>query len=151
MYSFKEMFSLRVYLYICNKCWSFFFLCFHGLDRSLFLDLVSVIECRELDSYEIFPKALICKDDKDMCVRKKDSLKELYSLTNMIYMVGKSWISASIWHWAIEIWSILQAIRISGTHTDRLLNSSWHCVLNDALQCTVENILTISWLPHVQM
>ena len=64
----------------------------------MFLDLVSVIECRELDSYEIFPKALICKDDKDMRVRKKDSLKELYSLTNMIYMVGKSWISASIWH-----------------------------------------------------
>ena len=47
----------------------------------------------------------------------------------MVYMVGKPRISASIWHQAIEIWSILQAVRISGTHPDRPLNSSWHCVV----------------------
>ena len=47
----------------------------------------------------------------------------------MIYMVGKPRISASFWHQVIEIWSILQSVRISGTHPDRLLNSSCHCVL----------------------
>ena len=44
-------------------------------------------------------------------------------------MVGKPRISASNWHQAIEIWCILQAVRISVTDPDRLLNSSWHCVL----------------------
>ena len=47
----------------------------------------------------------------------------------MVYMVGKPRISASIWHQAIKIWCILQAVRISVTDPDRLLNSSWHCVL----------------------
>ena len=46
------------------------------------------------------------------------------------YMVGKLWISASIWHRAINIWRILSAVRISRTHPDRFLNSSWHCVIN---------------------
>ena len=45
-------------------------------------------------------------------------------------MVGKPRISASFWHQAIEIWCILQAVRISVTDPDRLLNSSWHCVLD---------------------
>ena len=54
----------------------------------------------------------------------------LYLPPPMVYMVGKPRISASIWHQAIKIWSILQAIRISGTHPDRLLNSSWHCVVS---------------------
>ena len=44
-------------------------------------------------------------------------------------MVGKLWISGSIWHRAIEIWRILEAFRILITHPDRFLNSSWHCVL----------------------
>ena len=52
-----------------------------------------------------------------------------YIYPPMVYMVGKPRISASIWHQAIEIWSILQAVRISWTHPDRLLNSSWHCVI----------------------
>ena len=46
------------------------------------------------------------------------------------YMVGNLWISASIWHQAIEIWRILPAVRILRTHPDRFLNSSWHCVIN---------------------
>ena len=53
-----------------------------------------------------------------------------YIYPPMVYMVGKPRISASIWHQAIEIWSILQAVRISVTDPDRLLNSSWHCVLS---------------------
>ena len=56
----------------------------------------------------------------------------------MIYVVGKPRISASIWHQAIKIWCILQAIRISGTDPDRLLNSSWHCVIcPPGLHCNV--------------
>ena len=43
---------------------------------------------------------------------------------------NKLWISASIWHQAIEIWRILPAVRILRTHPDRFLNSSWHCVLS---------------------
>ena len=46
-----------------------------------------------------------------------------------IHIVGKPRISASIWHQAIKIWCILQAVRISVTDLDRLLNSSWHCVI----------------------
>ena len=53
----------------------------------------------------------------------------LYLLPPMVYMVGKPRVSASFWHQGIEILCILQAVRISGTHPDRLLNSSWHCVL----------------------
>ena len=45
------------------------------------------------------------------------------------YIAGKIWISGSIWHRAIEIWSILQTIRIFMTHPDRFLNSSWYCVI----------------------
>ena len=54
----------------------------------------------------------------------------LYLPPPMIYMVGKPRISASIWHQAIKILCILQAVRISGTDPDRLLSSSWHCVLS---------------------
>ena len=45
------------------------------------------------------------------------------------YNVGKLWISGSIWHRAIVIWSILQDVRIFMTPLHRFLNSSWHCVL----------------------
>ena len=53
-----------------------------------------------------------------------------YIYPPMVYMVGKPRISASIWHQAIKIWCILQAVRISVTDPDRLLNSSWHCVID---------------------
>ena len=53
----------------------------------------------------------------------------LYLPPPMVYMVRKPRISASIWHQAIKIWCILQAVRILVTDPDRLLNSSWHCVV----------------------
>ena len=62
----------------------------------------------------------------------------------MIHMVGKPRISASFWHQAIKIWSILQAVRISVTDPDRLLNASWHCVLPKIIlkcqQCGYSNV-----------
>ena len=55
-----------------------------------------------------------------------------------IYMVGKPRILASFWHQAIEIWSILQAVRISVTDPDRLLNSSWHCVIEGFIHLRIK-------------
>ena len=72
----------------------------------------------------------------------------LYLPPTMIYMVGKPRISASIWHQAIKIWCILQAVRISVTDPDRLLNSSWHCVIRCAELSLVAivNKLPESWI-----
>ena len=41
--------------------------------------------------------------------------------TPNIYIVGQLWIFAFIWRWAIEIWSILQAVRILLTSWDRIM------------------------------
>ena len=62
---------------------------------------------------------------------REDELCSILIPKNMIiYIIGILWISASIWQRAIDIWSIILAVRISGTHPDRLLlSSSWHCVL----------------------
>ena len=46
-----------------------------------------------------------------------------------IYIVGKLWILAFIWLWAIEILSILQAVRILLTSWDRIMHSYLHSVL----------------------
>ena len=45
-------------------------------------------------------------------------------------MVGKLWISASIWHQAIEIWSILQAVRILLTPPETYYGMILDCDLN---------------------
>ena len=46
-----------------------------------------------------------------------------------IYIVGKLGILAFIWRWAIEIWSILQAVRILLPSWDRIMHSYLHSVL----------------------
>ena len=46
-----------------------------------------------------------------------------------IYIVGKLWILAFIWRWAIKIWSILQAVRILLPSWDRIMHSYLHSVL----------------------
>ena len=47
-----------------------------------------------------------------------------------IYIVGKLWILPFIWRWAIEIWSILQAVRILLTSWDRIMHSYLHSVIS---------------------
>ena len=46
-----------------------------------------------------------------------------------IYIVGKLWIWAFIWRWAIKIWSILQAVRILLPSWNRIMHSYLHSVL----------------------
>ena len=46
-------------------------------------------------------------------------------------------------HRAIEIWRILQAVRIFMTHSDRFLNSSRHCVIPANLQMAFSCIIII--------
>ena len=45
------------------------------------------------------------------------------------YIVGKLWISPSIWHQAIEIWRILQAVRIFRTRWNRNVLLIWDLVI----------------------
>ena len=45
------------------------------------------------------------------------------------YMVGKLWISASIWHRAIEIWRILPPVRILMTRWNRNVSLIWELVI----------------------
>ena len=47
----------------------------------------------------------------------------------MIYIVGKLWILALIWHRAIEIWRILLAVRILVTRPDCFVRMIWFLVL----------------------
>ena len=47
----------------------------------------------------------------------------------MIYIVGKLWIWALIWHRAIEIWRILLAVRILVTRPDCFVRMIWFLVL----------------------
>ena len=64
----------------------------------------------------------------------------------IIYIIGMLWISVFIWHRAIDIWSILLADRISRTHPDRLLNSSWPCVLTSQhIHCSALCTVCIFW------
>ena len=49
-------------------------------------------------------------------------------------MVGKLWISPLIWHQAIKIWRILQAVRIFRTRWNRNVSLFWDLVI-----CTLHN------------
>ena len=54
-----------------------------------------------------------------------------------INIVGKLWILAFIWRWAIEIWSILQAVRILLTSWDiRIMHSYLHSVIYVSMYST---------------
>ena len=63
----------------------------------------------------------------------------------MIYMVGKLWISAFSWYFQKKKILILLTVRISGTHPDRFLNSSLHCVINGGNLPLVEMDKLLKW------
>ena len=63
------------------------------------------------------------------------------------YMVGKLWISPSIWHQAIEIWRILPPARILRTRWNRNVSLIWELVIS-GLRIFVPSYVCTSYICH---